>query len=207
MIHRLPMVMHSGCIDWFAMKNFFLGSEAFVQLKDIQLKQKRLEEKLMAVEETMLTDDSIDQYQKQIERFRPLLKYMDCLKDLKEKYLHEEESLEEKLKYFRLFMCHLCPDTQHWKSLARGIYRVKQLIKSLDNYQVREFLQQAFQMPFEQFIGLMKELITEQMNSQAQRKSETRMINEQTIVSGQQEDDLVNTKYDLVERPLIVQTA
>lgn len=163
-------------------------------MKDIQLKQRQLEEKLTAIEETMTTDVSIDQYQKQIEKFQPLLKYMDCLKDLKEKYLHEEESLEEKLKYFRLFMFQLCPDTQHWKSLARGIYRVKQMIKSLDNYQVREFLQEAFRIPFEQFIGLMKELITEQMNSQAQ----TRMIKEQTIGSGQQEDDLANTKYDLV---------
>ena len=157
-------------------------------MKDVLLKQRRLEEKVK------VTKDSLDQYQNQLETFQPLLKYTDRLKELKEKYLHEEEYLDDQLKFLRLFMCHLCSDTQHWKYLAHGIYRVKQLIKALDNYQVREFLQQSFQIPFEQFIGLMKEMITEQMNSQTRRQ-------QQTLVSNEPEDNLANTKYDFASRP------
>jgi hypothetical protein len=73
---------------------------------------------------------------------------------------------DDKRQCFRRFMRHACAADRHdWKYLAHCIYRLKHLIDNLDQYSLRVVLQQSFQVVFNEFVDLMKYVITTQIRS------------------------------------------
>ncbi|CAF0862265.1 unnamed protein product [Adineta ricciae] len=115
---------------------------------------------------------------------KPSIQYVpDILSKLKK--LHSKQiELEEKFnqigneidkssyQIFRKYLWNFCSDVYDWRSLARSLYRLEQLIQQLENYQLREIIEKDFKILFREFTLLIKDLITMQI------KSETRQIDQ-----------------------------
>lgn len=80
-----------------------------------------------------------------------------------DKYLNENE----KLKFFRIFLWYIYSDMYNWKFLAHSIYHIEHLIKKLNNYQIKDFIQKQFENLLNDFILFIKYLITIQTKSQS----------------------------------------
>ena len=126
-------------------------------IDDLRLKQIKLEEKLNHIKNEMITNDVIENYKKEIDKFHSLLIYINDL-----------EEFEEKFQFFRLFISRFYSDIYNWKSFAKSIYHIEYLINNLDNYQIKEFIQKQFKILLDYFILFIKDLITIQIKSHKQ---------------------------------------
>ena len=139
-------------------------SDALAKLDALRVQQTMLEDRLKQVGEERIHQDLLDSYRDQMQEFQPLLTYVTRLNELKETHSREEAYLDESMKFFRLFMWRLCVDRHNWKVLAHSIYRIDRFITSLDNYQIREFIEKPFKRLLDDFIAWIKHLIRTQVN-------------------------------------------
>ena len=134
-------------------------SEAWAKLDELRIQQTMLEDRLKQIGDERVHHDLLNSYRNQMQEFRPLLTHVTHLNELKATHSRDEAYLDESLKFFRLFMWRLCVDRHNWKVLAHSIYRIDRFITSLDNYQIREFLEKPFKSLLDEFITWIKHVI------------------------------------------------
>ncbi len=74
-------------------------------------------------------------------------------------------SLDEPLKFFRIYLWYIYSNVYNWKSLAYSIYHIEHLIHHFDNYQIKNLLEKQYRNLSDYFTLFMKDLITIEIQS------------------------------------------
>ena len=138
--------------------------DTVLKSNNLYLKQMKSEDKMHHTQSNLKVDNLLVNDKKQIEQFQTFLIYTNSLDEFK-----------DQLKFFRAFIERFCLNTHNWKSLANSIYRTEHLINNLDNYQIKEFIQNKFHALLDSFILFVKDLISIQIKSKRHEQQQEQL--------------------------------